>query len=486
MMERLAGKFGKRQRIWAVSGVLVILVILTIALRGGGTETAQAELSAQEISARIMTVATSELPDEVTASGTVRPILESTVAPKIMSNVAGVYVREGDRVRQGQVLIRLESRDLQAQVSQAQAALSAAIANSQRAHTAIDLQKAETSTSIASAQAALTSAKEQLSIAKEGPRRQQKAQAHLATVQAHAQFKNSEIELNRMQRLFDQGVIPQQRLDGVKMAYEIAKAGYESAKQAEDMSDEGTRKQEVRSAEERVRQAQEALKMAKAGIVQNTMSKRNADAASSQVVQARAALEFARVQLGYAAITSPISGVVTQRMVDPGDTVSPGVPVIAVQDDSLYRLEASVPDGDVSHLHKGMAVDVSIGADQMKSRGIISVIAPSGDPGTRKFVVKVDLPKSVKVLAGNFGRMSFAVGHIQGIAVPESVVHDEGGLTSVFVADDNGYARMRVIKVGRTLKNGVEIVSGLASGDRVIVENTGVLADGVKVKLEGN
>jgi RND family efflux transporter MFP subunit len=160
--------------------------------------------------------------------------------------------------------------------------------------------------------------------------------------------------------------------------------------------------------------------------------------------------------------------------------------VIAVQDDSLYRLEASVPDGDVSHLHKGMAVDVSIGADQMKSRGIISVIAPSGDPGTRKFVVKVDLPKSVKVLAGNFGRMSFAVGHIQGIAVPESVVHDEGGLTSVFVADDNGYARMRVIKVGRTLKNGVEIVSGLASGDRVIVENTGVLADGVKVKLEGN
>jgi len=223
--------------------------------------------------------------------------------------------------------------------------------------------------------------------------------------------------------------------------------------------------------------------MARASGLQNKMTRRSADEAASMVAQARAGLQFAQVQLGYATITAPISGVVTSRMVDPGDTVSPGVPIITVEDDSLYRLEADVPDKDAGRLSIGQTVSVSIGSENVTCEGKVAVIAPSGDPSSRKFVVKVNLPKSAAVRSGNFGRLSFATGNALGVIVPEAALRDEGGLTFVFVVGKDDRAQMRVLKPGRKMDDGIEIISGLNAGDRVIVSNTGVLADGLPVRV---
>ena len=473
-----------RKRLLLIAGLVVIFIVLISAMRGKHNRAELKTETEPEISARVIILGASEVPNEVSASGTVRPIVESKIAPKIMSNVAAVYAREGDHVKAGQVLIRLESRDLRAQLSQAEASLAAASAGSGRAYTAIDLQKAQTSTSIAGAEASLKAAREQLSLVKAGPRKQQRAQAHLAVVQAQAQFTNAEIELNRMKRLYEQDVVAKQRLDGAQASYDVAKAQLDSAKEQASMTEEGSRTQEIEAAQQQVRQAEESLRMAKASAVQNKMSVSNARVASSQVAQARAGVEFARTQLSYAIIVSPISGVVSQRLVDPGDTVSPGIPVIAVQADANYRLEATVPEKYMDNIYIGKAVNVTIGSDDKTARGTVAVISPAGDPASHKFVVKVDLPAGLGAHSGQFGRINFPVSYSRGLIVPESAIHDEGGLPTVFIVDSKNRARMQAVKVGRSIDGGVEILSGIQSGDHVIVQNSGVLADGARVRIE--
>ena len=474
-----------KYRLPAIIAVIVI-VLIWFAVKGNHRKSDKKVDEQPTISVKTITVGSSLIPNDVSASGTVRPVEESKIAPKIMSNVAAVYVHEGDHVRKGQILIKLESRDLQAQLAEAQAGLGAASAGSNRAYTAIDLQKVQTSTGIASAKAALKAAQEQLSLVKAGPRKQQKAQAHLAVAQAEAQYKNAQIELARMKSLYEEDVVPKQRFDNAQMAYDVSKAQYESAKEQADMSDEGSRVQEIRTAQQQVRQAEEALRMAKASAIQNRMSAKNAQVASSQVNQAQAGVEFAKTQLGYATIISPISGVVTSRMADPGDTVSPGVPVIAIEADSKYRLEVTVPEKSAAEMYIGKTVNVSIGSNNRLATGKVAVISPAGDPASHKFLVKVDLPSSIKPRSGEFGRIGFASSHSSGIIVPESAVHDEGSLPTVFILDNQNQVRMQAVKVGRRINGGLEILSGIQAGDKAVIENSGVLADGAKARIEGH
>lgn len=471
-----------RTWIWVAGALAIAVVLWALFGRGDGRHQSHAE-PREAINVTTLTAGESSLPQEVSATGTVRPVVEARIAPRIMSTVSAVLVREGDRVRAGQVLLRLESRDLRAQLSQAEASLSAAIAGSKRASTAIDLQTAQTSTGIASAEAALKVAREQLSLVRAGPRSQQRAQAHLAVTQARAQLRNAETELNRMKTLYEQDVITKQRLDATQTAYEVARAQFESASQQASLTEEGARTQEIRAAEQQVRQAEEALRMARASAVQDKMSVSNARVADSQVEQARAAVELARTQLGYATITSPISGVVASRSVDPGDTVTPGTPVLSVQD-SRFRLEATVPESSAALIRPGSAVRVRLGSDRREATGRVAVVSPAGDPGTHKFLVKADLPDSLRPRSGEFGRMTFAASFSQSIVLPDAAVRDEGGLPVVFIVDEHKRARMRNVRLGRRTDEGVEILSGLSPGDRVIIANSGVLADGAPVRPE--
>ncbi|MDH7570517.1 MAG: biotin/lipoyl-binding protein, partial [Armatimonadota bacterium] len=123
----------------------------------------------------IVTEERSSAPLEVT--GTVHASLRSDVSAKIMGRVAQVLVNEGDRVGAGQVLVRLESSDLQAAVAQAEAGLRAAQEAVKQARTGAQIQTVTSSTRVEQARAALEAARQQLSLVTEGPRRQQKLQA---------------------------------------------------------------------------------------------------------------------------------------------------------------------------------------------------------------------------------------------------------------------------------------------------------------------
>jgi RND family efflux transporter MFP subunit len=470
----------KRGRVIAAA-VVVLAVIVWLATRGGH-EAENAAEKMEPIRVRTITAVKQLIPDEVWAAGTIAPYAEAGLAPRIMSTVSAVYVREGDRVRAGQVLVRLEAKDLAAQVASASAAVGSAKAMREKAGTGVELQQAQTRANIANAEAAVQIARQQLSMLKEGPRKQEKAQAQLAMVQAQAQYKNADTELGRMTRLYEQGVIPKQRLENVQTQFEVAKAQLGIARQQVELSQEGGRSQDIQAAQERVKQAEQTLRLARAAAVQNKMAKREAEASAAMVSQAAAGANSARVMLGYATLVSPISGVVTARYVDPGDTASPGVPVVLVEDNSVFRLEASVAAKDMPEVTRGMTVGIELGADKRTGAGRVALVVPASDPSTRKFIVKVDVPESMKPVSGDFGRVSFPVGYTRGILVPEAAVHDQGGILNVYIAGPNKRTDMRIVRAGRRTQGKVEILTGLQPGDRVITWASAPLVDDIPIR----
>lgn len=475
----------RKKRALVFLGAIGVALVAWLVLRGGKPEQQQSE-QAKPIAVRAITVVRQSIPTVAWGTGTVRPVQEAELAPKIMSTVTAIYVREGDRVRKGQVLAKLEASDLSAQAASAGAAVSTAKSMLEKARTGVELQQAQTRAGIASAEASLQVAKQQLAAVQEGPRKQEKLQAQLALVQAEAQFKNAETENARMKRLYEQGIIPKQRYEGVQTQYEVAKAQVGIARSQAEMSQEGGRSQDVRSAQERVRQAEEAVRLAKAAALQNKMAKREAQASTSMLNQAKAGENAARVQLGYATLVAPFSGVVTSRTVDPGDIVSPGVPVLTVQDDSVYRLEASVADLDFKSVRVGTPVELEIGADGRIGTGVVSVMAPAGDPSTRKFTVKVDVPKSMNPVSGDYGKVGIETGASFGLVLPNSAIHDESGIDNVFVATKDNRTDMRIVRTGRKTSHGTEITTGLRAGDRVVTWSAGPLSDDAPIKVEGN
>jgi len=422
------------------------------------------------------------IPSYAEATGTVKARTQVDIAPKIMSTIRTVAVREGDHVARGQVLVTLDSRDLQAQAAQAEAGLRAAASQVQAARTAAELQRSQTAVGIAQAQAALDAAKQQLAIVRQGPRRQQRAQAELQVAQAEATFRNAEIEYQRMDRLYKEEVVPKQRLDAARTQYEVAKAALEAAKQQADLVQEGSRQEEIRAAEEQVRTAEEALRLAKASAAQNELREQQARAAAAEASRAAAALKLSLITEGYSRLVSPVNGVVVARHADPGDMVAPGTPILTIEETGRHRLEATVPESQISALKVGQRVHCIIDAlGPRPVAGHVDEIVPAGDPGSHTFLVKVALPPSPGLKSGLFGRLRFPIGSQEAVTVPSQAVWERGGVTGVFVMDRGGIARVRLIKVGSSMDGRVEVLSGLSGGETVVTTGIDRLSDGMKV-----
>lgn len=301
------------------------------------------------VEAKFLTV-----PEKQTFTGTVASSLTADISAKVMGKVLTVYVREGDRVQAGQVLVQIDNSDLLAQVQQAEAAVAATRAALSQAIISLEIQRTQSQTRIEQAKAELNQALEQLSIVKEGARRQEKAQADEAVkqaqaaherakeavqmaetelqqaregvkqaeagleaakqqlalmregfrkqqiAQAEAAFKQAEANLKvaqatyeRFRPLAEQGVITSQRFDEITLQLESAKAQYESAKQQLSMTQEGFRLQEIRQAEENVRQAEATLRIAKERVKMAEAAYKERLAA---LEQAKAALRAAEQQ----------------------------------------------------------------------------------------------------------------------------------------------------------------------------------------------
>ena len=193
------------------------------------------------------------------------------------------------------------------------------------------------------------------------------------------------------------------------------------------------------------------------------------DMAKAALAQADAALAQARTSLGYMRIRAPFAGVVTERKADPGTLASPGMPILTLEDTRNYRLEVTVDESDVRLVHLGQSTPVNIDAlGGAEITGKVAQIVPAADPGSRSFLVKIELPKDAHLRSGLFGRAQFARGERSALLIPRSAVVERGQLQGVYVLDAEQIAGLHYVTLGRTSGQQVEVLSGLEGGEKII------------------
>ena len=201
----------------------------------------------------------------------------------------------------------------------------------------------------------------------------------------------------------------------------------------------------------------------------------------ARLVQSRESGNAASAVAGYTRIVAPFSGLVTGRSADPGMTVFPGTPLLSLEEEGGYRLEASVPASFSGKVKPGDSLQVTMDDAAGSMVGKVTEVAPAIDPASRTFTVKIDLAAQ-GLRSGSFGRAYFPVGTRRGLLVPKKAVMERGALNMVWVVGKDNIARMRLIKTGASVMGRTEVLAGLSPGERIVADGTERIADGAKVE----
>jgi membrane fusion protein, multidrug efflux system len=229
--------------------------------------------------------------------------------------------------------------------------------------------------------------------------------------------------------------------------------------------------QEFDEASAKLKAAQAAYEMARARRAQ-------LDAQAARVQQEVRATEVTR---SYAEITAPFAGIVTAKSVDPGTLALPGAPLLTIEREGAYRLEASVEESRLAAIRVGQPVSVTLDGIDRAVDARVSEIVPAVDAASRSYTVKIELPNVPALRSGAFGRASFSLGSRLTLTIPAGAVTERGQLQSVLVAE-NGVAHIRLITAGQMKKDQVEVLSGLTAGESVIFPVPRDLLDGARVE----
>jgi RND family efflux transporter MFP subunit len=303
---------------------------------------------------------------EVTAS--VQPLQRAMPSTVLMGRVDEILRKEGDRVRRGQVLARVDSGDVAAKVAQAEAAVAA----------------------------------------------------------ARAMERNAGLMKERMERLHARDAATRKDLDDATAGYEAAQANR--------------------------RAAEEGVKAAKS-------------------------------YLAYSEIKAPFAGIVVDRMVEVGDMAAPGRPLFVIEDTSKVKIEGQVPESAAAGLSVGDAVEVEIGGERFDAE--LTELLPAADPRSRTFTVRALLDNPGGSLrSGSFARLRLGGDASAVVAVPEGAVVRRGPLTGIFVVAEDSTARLRWITLGRARDGMVEVLTGLAAGEPVVLRPGIEVEDGRPVEVK--
>ena len=184
-------------------------------------------------------------------------------------------------------------------------------------------------------------------------------------------------------------------------------------------------------------------------------------------------------------LTSPVSGVVTARNYDRGDMFSMGQPLYVVEEITPVKIMVNASEQLFSHIKKGDKVDVTLDVygDEVFS-GVVSLVYPTVDPQTRTFPVEIKIANAnERVRPGMFARVKFTYGTATHVVVPDmAVVKLTGsGDRFVYVVGADNKVTFKKVELGRRFDTEYEIVSGLNSGDNVVVEGQNRVTNGMEV-----
>jgi RND family efflux transporter MFP subunit len=206
------------------------------------------------------------------------------------------------------------------------------------------------------------------------------------------------------------------------------------------------------------------------------------DAAEARARVAQAAVDEVQALLGRAAIVAPFDGVVTRKLAEVGDLAVPGKPLVEIEDPTVLRAEADVGESLITGIRLGQRLTVHVPSVAAPIEGTVVEIAPTADPGSRTFVVKLDLPPTPGLRAGAFARVDVLVGQSDTLLIPAAAVFVRGQLEFVFLVA-NGKAELRLVRTGRRHGDAVELLAGVSAGEQVIVSGAAGLREGQPLQI---
>ncbi len=231
--------------------------------------------------------------------------------------------------------------------------------------------------------------------------------------------------------------------------------------------------QEFDEASARLRAAQAAYEMAVSRRAQ----------LQAKIAQAEQEERAARITLDYAQLRAPFPGVVTNKSVEPGNLAAPGAPLLTIEQQGTYRLEAQVDESKLAVVRVGASARVTIDALGHALEARVSEVVPVVDAASRAYTAKIDLPPASGLRAGLFGKAEFSLGSRQALTIPAEALQERGQLQSVFVVE-NGAARTRLVTTGQRSGDTVEVLSGLNAGDQVVIRPAAAVIDGGPVEVQ--
>ncbi|HRD29387.1 MAG TPA: efflux RND transporter periplasmic adaptor subunit [Caulobacter sp.] len=223
---------------------------------------------------------------------------------------------------------------------------------------------------------------------------------------------------------------------------------------------------------------------------QGIAPKATAEQYRSALDTARAGVEAAKARKLDRVIRAPFSGVVGLTDVAPGALISPGAPIVTLDDLSMVRVDFEVPDRYVPVLAEGAPIQARADAWPSEAfQGRIARLDSRIDAATRAITARAEFPNpGRRIKPGMLMRVSIAHGARQGLAVPEAAVQFEGDQAFVFVITpraDGFSARKQAVETGVTEGGFVEITTGLRAGDRVVADGLNRIQDGQPVRVAG-
>jgi HlyD family secretion protein len=374
----------------------------------------------------------------LTASGYVVAHHKIAVGAKVMGRVAWIGVEKGDRVQDGQVLVRLEDSEFRAQVNQAKANLAASQARLDRLLT--------------------------------GSRPEEKLKDKAAVLQAEANLRNAEAEFQRSETLYKSGVASKAEYDRALAARDSALALLQAARQSSQMTDIGPRKEEIRAAE-------------------------------AEVQQMRAALDYANTQLAATEIKAPVTGTVLERIVERGEMVSPSAfggsgartSVVDLADLTDLQVELDISQTDFARLKPQQRAEIIPDAyPNLRFTGFIEEIAPEANRAKSTVQVKVKVENPSEQLRPEMNaRVNFLADKVATsgnqtigrVLVPKNAVVKQDNASFVFVVKGNK-VEQRTIRAGEETGDAYVVLEGLSGNESVAIGGVDKLRDGDRVKVQ--
>ncbi|HEY9728662.1 MAG TPA: efflux RND transporter periplasmic adaptor subunit [Chroococcales cyanobacterium] len=384
-----------------------------------------------------------------------------------------VLVDEGDVVKAGQVMVRLDDSVLQAQLMQAKASVAQAEARLSQLRTGSRQEE------IAQAQARFDQAQARLRESQASiPRQIDQAKAQVASAQARLALAESRYKSN--QSLVNQGAVSQDRFNEAASEYQSARANLAEAQQRLEQA-RNTNNPEVDQLAAAAREAEQQLKQLRAGSRPEEITQ-----AEAQLAQAKGQMQAVTAQLKNTVVVAPVSGKVAERNARVGDVSSSSTKLFTIIQNGRLELLLKVPETQLPQIRSGQSVTVTSDIDRkLKLIGTVREIEPMVDEQSRQATVKVDLPAEKSLRPGMFLRAAIATSSTSSLAIPsKAVLPQPDGNAIAFQMQADGTVKAQPVKVGEILPGDrVEIKSGLSLGERVVVKGAPFLKDGDRVEV---